>query len=248
MFCPNCGIEGKNGGKYCAKCGRQLPEVFLMEEKEKREDGKEQVKEIKNPEPESKIPEAENIEMQDNFLETESIPPQDFMPETGNGHGNFIIGKSTIKKALFGLAGFILLIILIVRYFNNRKINEVKDGVLSDYNYGICIGDALHEWFGGTENWRDFSENGMDYVMVRGITSYTITGEWQEQIFLFRIVDSEHFVFEGAFDSDGDYLYMGTDNVDFSDFGSLLDWGVYKGMLHGAFGNKEVLEKLREGN
>lgn len=246
MFCPNCGTEGKEGGKYCAKCGRQLPEVFSMEEK--REYEKEQVTEIKNPEPESELSEAENIEVQNNFLETESIPPQNSIPETGNRRENFFIRKSTIKKILLGVAGFILLIILIVRYFSNRKINEVKDGVLADYNYGVCIGDALHEWFGGTEDWRDLSENGMDYVMVRGITSYTITGEWQEQIFLFRIIDSEHFVFEGAFDSNGDYLYMGSDNVDFSDFGSLLDWGVYKGMLHGAFGNKEVLERLREGD
>lgn len=277
MFCPSCGTEGKEGGRYCAKCGRQLPEVFFMEETEKKEDGKMRdaflteaknifpemkdtkpknvfqemkdiepmnvLSEIKSTEPEDKLQgtetaeakniflgmkttdsqnelqEMENTEAQNIFPETESTDPKmkfqemetkepknifpetesadtqtkfqkmettepqnifqkikttnpknDFLPheneecpasspqeenEPAQG-GTFVIRKSTVKKALLGVAGFILLIILMVHYFSNRRIHQVKEGVLSDYNYGICIGDALHQWFDGTEEWMRF--------------------------------------------------------------------------------------------
>lgn len=40
-------------------------------------------------------------------------------------------------------------------YRDGREIRTVKNGVLRDYDYGITIGKALHNWFDGTEEWME---------------------------------------------------------------------------------------------
>ncbi|MDE7209841.1 MAG: hypothetical protein K2O03_00165, partial [Lachnospiraceae bacterium] len=156
----------------------------------------------------------------------------------------FVIKRSTIKKALLSMTGFIVTIILLVCCIGNSEIRDVKNGVLEDYNYGISIGDALHEWFGGTEKWSSFSEDGVVYVMARGMTKYTANQKTQEQIFLFHHINTDYFVFDGAFDANGDYLYTGNEVLELLNFGDLIVRGLYEQTLRAAFGDKEALQRF----
>lgn len=162
------------------------------------------------------------------------------------GSKAFVIKKTTIKKVLLGTAGFIAAVIFLVSCLGSAEIRGVKNGVLEDYNYGVSIGDALHKWFGGTEKWSSSSEGDVVYVMARGITKYTFSNKSQEQIFLFHYVNDEYFVFDGAFDSDGDYLYTGNEFLDALSFGDLLVSGAYNQTLRAAFGDEETLKRFTQ--
>ncbi len=185
------------------------------------------------------IAEAETMEEMQAAKEPESEAAK---PESAP---TFVIKKTTIKKALFCTTGFVAAIILLVCCLGNAEIRDVKNGMLEDYNYGVSIGDALHKWFGGTEKWSSFSEDGVVYVMARGMTKYTATKKSQEQIFLFHHND-EYFVFDGAFDTGGDYLYMGNGDVDLFDLGDMIVLGLYEQTLKAAFGDKEALKRFME--
>lgn len=188
----------------------------------------------------------ENIAETGTKEETQAAKEPESEAEKPESAPTFVIKKATIKKALLCAAGLIAAIIFLVCCLGNAEIRDVKNGVLEDYNYGVSIGDALHKWFGGTEKWSSYSEDGVVYVMAHGMTKYTVTKKSQEQIFLFHHINDEYFVFDGAFDMSGDYLYMGNGDVDLFDLGDMIVYGLYEQTLKAAFGDKETLKKFME--
>ena len=139
-------------------------------------------------------------------------------------------------------------------YRDGKEIRTVKNGVLRDYDYGITIGKALHNWFDGTEDWMRDVIDGDTYVYAQGRTEYTISGQPETQTFIFRILDDEHFVFEGAYDKNGNLISTSNGNLYGGFAVGLLDGissmfggnSVYEILLRAAFGDEELMEKFRD--
>ncbi len=162
--------------------------------------------------------------------------------------------KKEIKwKRIGSIVAIIVAIFFLKSLFSgDPEINMVQNGVLNSYDYGIPIGDALHNWFHGTEEWDSFDSDGSTYVSVQGTTDYSIFQESERQTFLFRILDKEHFVFEGAYDSNGDFINSSNGNVIldsvFNPLNDLLSGfgggSMYEITLKAAFGDSTSLKLL----
>lgn len=147
----------------------------------------------------------------------------------------------------------VIAIIALALYFGSpdRDIDGVKEATLSQYDYGIPIGEALDNWFDGTEEWYTMEDSGQSYVCVRGECKYMTDAFEPTQVFLFRLTDDgEYFYFEGAYDENGNPIFSNTGNVAdswamdiYNDyFGvNLYDYGI-----KAAFGDEDTLKILAD--
>lgn len=132
----------------------------------------------------------------------------------------------------------------------SSEVTIVKGGVMDRYNYGQSIGDALDNWFGGTEDWYSYSSDGKTYVICEGYTSKTLTKQSEKQQFVFWIVDEDsgRFMFENAYDVDGYPICSQTGNIGSqldlqiaNEFFGLFGYDIHQFAIEAAFGNKERL-------
>lgn len=135
-------------------------------------------------------------------------------------------------------------------------IEMVQDSVLNGYDYGVCIGDALHEWFAGTEEWDCYEEDGDTFVIATGSCPYALTNGNEEQRFYFKIMDDEHFRFLSAYTGDGSKICSSSGNSVADELAySFIDWisplyeiDLYEEALRAAFGDEEAMDIFRSVN
>lgn len=166
--------------------------------------------------------------------------------------------KHRIKIKWLIAAGIVIILVFWLMSGNgpNAYIELVQGGVLEKYDYGICIGDALHEWFAGTEEWDCYEEDDNMYVVVTGSCPYALT-EWNEtQTFYFKIMDDEHFRFLGAYTDDGLTICSTSGSSAVDEFAySFIDWvsplyeiDFYEQALKAAFGDEEAMDIFKSTN
>ncbi len=153
------------------------------------------------------------------------------------------------------VAGVVIIIIFCTMLGggSGSYIRMVRDGVLSGYDYGVCIDDALHKWFAGTEEWDCYEEDDNTFVIVSGTCDNTLSGESEQQTFYFKIIDDDHFRFLGAYTNDGEYICSTFGNGVADELAySFVDWlsplyeiDFYEEALKAAFGDEEAMETFR---
>lgn len=137
----------------------------------------------------------------------------------------------------------------------DSDIRGVKNGNLFSYDYGITIGDALHTWFDGDEEWTSYEKGGYTYVEAYGYSPYGLAGEeWQKFVFKMDEVD-DRFSFTGAYDGAERYIWSSGSNMyDDWSIGLLNEIYSYAGVenatyelaIRAAFGDAESLDAVRK--
>lgn len=220
MFCSNCGKELVVGSQFCPECGSQII-------------AKAEGVSSSTPPPVSK----------ESLGQTKEAPNQ-----------TVVIHKFDIWGLFKGLIG-IIVVIIVAGYFisvinDGSNISRVKEGKLLAYDYGKSIGQALHKWFDGTEDWTTYSMDGKTYVECSGTTKHTVTGESEKERFLFVISDDdESFFFENAYDPSGYPIGSNTGDVAgnlglgiYDSVLGLFGYDTHSFLLEVAFGNPEYAD------
>lgn len=136
----------------------------------------------------------------------------------------------------------------------NSDIRTVKHGTLFQYDNDVNIGDSLHTWFDGKEEWASYKKGDTVYVEAYGYTPYGINGkEWQKFVFTMDDVDGR-FTFRGAYDGNEQYIWTSASDfqTDWS-IGLLNDIYSYAGIgnttyelaISAAFGNEDALQSIK---
>lgn len=190
-----------------------------------------------------------------------------FCPSCGfkcfNGAGytetNSIQVKSSSKSNGYLIGTIVVVVISIIIIlkgmfwlFAPDEIDLVKGGYLQKYDYGQSIGDALDVWFDGDVDWDSYEEYGITYVCAQGTCPYMKDSFNSYQVFIFEIIDDEHFRFIGAYDSDGYDIftnsteYMG--NWTLNAYSSILGFDLHEEALKAAFGDAKSLNAFKESD
>lgn len=225
-YCSKCGAALGEGAKFCGVCGASVHPSGQTSGQEWQQAGP-------------------NVQSADTGTGTTQTTP-----DSSKGRKKW--------KLYLGFAVVILFLILIVGSCtgNDKYIRMVKGSTLYAYDYGVSIGDSLHKWFVGTEQWDSYEDDGDIYVTVVGDCPYALTGTGERQAFCFEIIDKEHFQFLGAFNEEGTPICTdtGSDIVN-AYVGAMLDWmsplysvDFYEEALKAAFGNEESLEMFKKIN
>ena len=156
----------------------------------------------------------------------------------------------TIKTLIIMVAIAIVLgigILIVIGWLSEPDyIQMVKGSTLSQYNYGETIEESLSDWFGGKVTWDSYEEDETIYVTVKGVCPYMQEIYNKDHVFIFTIVDDEHFRFEGAYDSDGNEIFTNCNNYEFKIWEQMMsiysDVSIHELALKAAFGDQDSLQ------
>lgn len=154
---------------------------------------------------------------------------------------------------IFKAIGYLLVIALVIFICHKVELVEliqekyymerVKASDFSKIYAGTSIGDALHTWFDGTEDWICEKKRDTFYIEVTGLTEYTLTGFNEIQTFEFEVEEGkDYYTFERACNNQNDPI--GTTDSEYWDNQRLED--TYKMMVKAAFGDEELRKKIRD--
>ena len=166
-----------------------------------------------------------------------------------NGGAQTVASPTKKKhKWIWITGGVIIALVALVLYLGSpdRNIEGIKSATLSGYDYGETIGDALHNWFGGTEEWYAMEDNGSSYVLVKGECQYLADIFEPTQVFVFRLTDDgTYFNLEDAYDENDDPIFTNTGNIadswvmEFDE--TYLGTNYHELAIKAAFGDEETL-------
>lgn len=236
MYCERCGTKMGDGAKFCPACGMK---VEMVPDKNTSEW---YIENVYNDMTENTNPVYSPVYASDNETQKKRFSFLKFVGMLFAAFGIFVVITMLIPEGVLEV--------------EVTDIEKVQSSTLTAYDYGITIGDSLDNWFQGSEEWDSYTDNGTTYVVAKGTTNYTLTGEPETQLFLFRIVDEQHFQFINATNLDGDKIYTTTSdaradlylefvNDIFSTYGQE---DTYEIALEAAFGNKEMLERVQRAS
>lgn len=282
-YCSKCGAGLSAGAKFCGVCGasvyssgqtsgqewQQLADSAKVAAKASVENARKNVAKGLGAAGEKIVSAADKMQQSGKAEEISRESAENERSEkTGPGVQSADIGAGAERtssdrpkgrkkwKIGLGAAAVILILIWIVGGSSGKEkyISMVKGSTLYAYDYGISIGDSLHRWFAGTEQWDSYEDDGDIYVTAIGDCPYSLTGTGERQMFSFEIVDKEHFKFTGAVNMDGEPICTDSGNDILNAYvGAVLDWmsplynlDFYEEAVKAAFGNEESLEMFKE--
>lgn len=254
-YCMFCGAAVGADANFCPDCGKSLKEETAPAQpdgKAEQESGAEPVIGVEptiGAEPENgAAPWPEDNAAPGGGEAKEPQAAGEKKASSVSGRVLAFVRKRWKLLAAAAIALFALNILLA-----DSDIDGIKHSTLTQYDYGVTIGDALHNWFAGTEEWDAYTDHGSKYVIVSGTCPYALQEGGEPQAFYFRVVDDEHFQFLYALDQYGDYIcsstgsYAGDAYLDVVTdvLGGYIGFDLYETALEAAFGSEEAMKMFR---